>query len=148
MDEYQYEISVGMPVYGVEKYIERALMSVLNQTFQDIEIILVDDKGIDKSIEIARAIKNRHPRGENIKIITHENNMGCWAARNTILREAKGKYLYLMDSDDYISQDCIEKLHTEAINNKSDAVYGSIEQINENPKIDHIIFSLPNIVIS
>ena len=94
---YKCLISIGMPVWGVEKYIHRSLESVLNQNFDDMEVLVVDDCGPDKSIEIAEEIKQMHPKGEKIKIIHQPQNMGCWAARNRILDEAKGKYILLIE---------------------------------------------------
>lgn len=127
MRNYKYKVTIGMPVYGVEKYIERCMLSVLNQTFDDdIEIIAVDDLGPDKSIDIIKNLQISHPKGKNIRIITQPKNMGCWAARNRVLEEAQGEYIMLVDSDDYISEDCIEKLYTQAINNQAEAVYGSV----------------------
>ena len=127
MRNYKYKVTIGMPVYGVEKYIERCMLSVLNQTFDDdIEIIAVDDLGPDKSIDIIKNLQISHPKGKNIRIITQPKNMGCWAARNRVLEEAQGEYIMLVDSDDYISEDCIEKLYTQAIKNQAEAVYGSV----------------------
>lgn len=129
MENYRYEVTIGMPVYGVEKYIRKCMESALSQTFQDIEFILVDDRGPDKSVDIIREIQQSHPRGKDIRIITQPQNMGCWAARNTILKEAQGKYIYLMDSDDYISSDCIEVLHTAAEEYNAEATLGSIQYL-------------------
>lgn len=129
--KYKFLVTVGMPVYGVEQYIRKCMLSVLNQTFQDdIEILAVDDLGPDNSIEIIKELQTTHPRGKNIRIITQPKNMGCWAARNRILEEAQGEYIFLLDSDDYISEDCIEKLYTEAKNNNSEAVYGSVKPVD------------------
>lgn len=117
-----------MPVYGVEKYIRKCMLSVLNQTFEDdIEILTIDDLGPDKSIDIIKELQTSHPRGKNIRIITQPQNMGCWAARNRIIEEAQGEYIYLLDSDDYISEDCIEKLYKQAIAHNAEAVYGSVK---------------------
>ena len=127
MKEYKYKITIGMPVYGVEQYIRKCMLSVLNQTFSDdIEIIAVDDRGPDKSIEIVKELQASHPRGKNIRIITQPQNMGCWAARNRVLKEAQGEYVMLVDSDDYISEDCIEKLYKQAVEHQAEAVYGSV----------------------
>ena len=137
MENYKYEVTIGMPVYGVEKYIRKCMLSVLNQTFkEDIEILAVDDHGPDNSIEIIKELQATHPRGNNIRIITQPKNMGCWAARNKVIEEAQGKYLFLLDSDDYISEDCIEKLYAEAIKHNAEAVYGSVMPVDEmgNPK--------------
>ncbi len=126
-DNYKYKVTIGMPVYGVEKYIRKCLLSVLNQTFsEDIEILTVDDLGPDNSMDIVRELQASHPRGKNIRILTQPHNMGCWAARNRILEEAQGEYVMLVDSDDYISEDCIEKLYSQAVEHDAEAVYGSV----------------------
>lgn len=131
MKEIKYKVTVGMPVYGVEKYIRKCMLSVLNQTFNDnIEIIAVDDWGPDRSIDIIKEIQSSHPKGKNIRIITQPKNMGCWAARNRILEEAQGEYIMLVDSDDYISEDCIEKLYKQAIEHHAEVVYGSVLPVN------------------
>lgn len=130
--DYKYKVSIGMPVYGVEKYIRKCLLSVLNQTFQDeIEILVVDDLGPDKSMDIVHEIQTSHPKGRSIRILTQPKNMGCWAARNRILDEAQGKYLLLVDSDDYLSEDAIEKMYKTAEEYQAEAVYGSVESVDE-----------------
>lgn len=132
MENYRYKITIGMPVYGVEKYIRKCLLSVLNQTFQEeTEILVVDDLGPDKSMDIVREIKGSHPKGERIRILTQPQNMGCWAARNRILDEAQGKYLLLVDSDDYLSENAVEKMYEAAEKYQAEAVYGSVESVDE-----------------
>lgn len=131
MTNYKYKITIGMPVYGVEKYIRKCMLSVLNQTFSgEIEILAIDDLGPDNSIDIIKELQDSHPRGKSIRIITQPQNMGCWAARNRILEEAQGEYIFLLDSDDYISEDCIEKLYEQAINYQAEAVYGSVKPVD------------------
>jgi len=126
------KITIGMPVYGVEKYIRKCILSVLNQTFQgDIEVLVVDDLGPDKSMDIVREIQASHPKGHTIRILEQPRNMGCWAARNRILDEAQGKYLLLVDSDDYLSEDAVEKLFEAAEKYDAEAVYGSVESVDE-----------------
>ena len=66
-----YKVTLAMPVYNVEKYVERALLSALNQTFDSIEFLIVDDKGTDRSIEIVSEIVSTHPRGKDVRIIEH-----------------------------------------------------------------------------
>lgn len=126
------KISVGMPVWGVEKYIQKCLESVLNQDFDDIEILVVDDCGPDKSIEIAERIKKEHPKGNKIRIIHQPQNMGCWAARNRILDEAKGKYILLIDSDDFFAEGAISALYKQAEKTGAEITYGSIVVVDEN----------------
>jgi glycosyltransferase involved in cell wall biosynthesis len=127
-----YQISVGMPVWGVEKYIQRCLESVLNQDFDDMEVLIIDDCGPDKSIEIAEKIKKEHPKGGKVRIIHQPQNMGCWAARNRILEEAKGKYILLIDSDDYFAEGAIPALYKQAEQTGAEITYGSIDVVNEN----------------
>lgn len=126
------KVTIGMPVYGVEKYIRKSLLSVLNQSFHDnIEILVVDDLGPDKSMEIVKELQISHPKGKCIKILKQPQNLGCWAARNRILDEANGKYLLLVDSDDYLSEDAIEKMYKYAEDYQAEAVYGSVESVDE-----------------
>ena len=120
-----------MPVWGVEKYIQRSLESVLNQDFDDMEVLVVDDCGPDKSIDIAESIKNNHPKGNIIRIIHQPKNMGCWAARNRILEEAKGKYILLIDSDDYFAEGAIPALYKQAEKTGAEITYGSIAVVDE-----------------
>lgn len=103
-------ISIIMPIYNVENYIESSLKSALNQTYTDIEFILVDDCGTDSSMSIVESIINM-PEYSNklIKVVKHASNRGLSAARNTGLKHAAGEYVFFMDSDDEISNNCIEK---------------------------------------
>ena len=128
----QFTITVGIPVYNVGKYIRKCILSVLNQTFDgSLEIIVIDDQSPDNSIDIVKELKGTHPNGNRIKILIQPYNMGCWAARNRILQEAKGKYIYLLDADDYIVPNALETLYTFAEKHKADAVYGSVVSVNE-----------------
>lgn len=77
IENYKYDVTVGMPVYGVEKYIRKCMLSVLNQTFTgNIEIIAIDDWGPDKSVEIIKELQESHPLGKNIRIIAQPHNYG------------------------------------------------------------------------
>lgn len=151
MSKYKYKVTIGMPVYCVEQYIRKCLLSVLNQTFKDdIEIIVIDDHGSDKSMDIIKELQISHPKGNNIRIITQPQNMGCWAARNRILEEAQGEYIMLMDSDDYISEDCVEKLYNQAVEHQAEAVFGSVLPVNakgETIDIGQDFLSQPFIVL-
>lgn len=121
-----------MPIYNVEKYIKRALLSALNQTYQKLEILIVDDLGHDNSMNIVHQLKSTHPRGNCIRIITHKKNLGLGGTRNTAIEFARGKYLYFMDSDDAIVPDCIETLYNVISQEKVDFVAAGINQIDEN----------------
>lgn len=126
-----YKVTVGIPVYNVEKYIEACVLSVLNQTMDGIELIIVDDRGTDKSMSIIRQLSQKHPKGNTIRIIEHELNRGVAHGRNTIIDNARGKYLYLIDSDDFISPDAIETLYKKAEDTQSETVWGSMQECYE-----------------
>lgn len=123
----EYEVTLAIPVYNVEKYIERSLLSALAQTFDSIEFLIVDDKGTDNSIAVVKRIKSFHPRGKHIRIIEHEKNLGVGAARNTAITEARGNYLYFMDSDDEITPDVIALLYQVMLQNEADVAMGSCQ---------------------
>ena len=108
-------VSIIIPVYNVSPYIERCLQSVINQTYTDIECILVDDCGSDNSIDLAQSFIDGYKGNITFSILHHTKNKGLSAARNTALRHAKGKYVYFLDSDDTITTDCIESLIAKAL---------------------------------
>lgn len=99
-------VSIIVPVYNVEKYLERCIVSIVQQTYENIEIILVDDGSTDRSSEICDDWCRRDKR---IKVI-HRENGGLSAARNSGIDQATGEYFSFIDSDDYVSQYFIEKL--------------------------------------
>lgn len=113
------KVSIIIPIYNVEQYLEECLNSVVNQTLKDIEIILVDDCGNDNSIKIAQKFAQNDSR---IKILHHKKNKGLGPARNTGLKAAKGEYVFFLDSDDYINEDILEKLYKRAKENNYEVV--------------------------
>ena len=123
-------VTIGVPVYNVEPYIEKCMLSVLNQTYHNLEIIVVDDLGTDKSIQIVLNLQYSHPNGKLIRIIHHSNNCGIGEARNTIIDQAKGEYLFFIDSDDYIELKTIEILLKEAEEHKTDCVFSSCKRVD------------------
>lgn len=118
-------ITLSIPVYNVEKYVEKALTSALNQTYDNLEILVIDDKGNDNSMAVVRDVISNHPRGSIVKIIEHEHNQGLGATRNTSIDNALGKYIFFMDSDDSISHDCIELLYKAIEKANADMAIGS-----------------------
>ncbi len=122
-------VTIGIPVYNVEPYIEKCLLSVLNQTFQNLEILVVDDLGTDKSMDIVAKMQQSHPLGNCIKIIRHPVNRGLGEARNTAIENASGKYLCFVDSDDYIEPETIEVLLKEAEEYDTDVVLASSRKV-------------------
>lgn len=101
------EISIIVPVYNVEKYLEKCINSILNQSFEDFEIIIVNDGSTDSSGEIANSLLTRDNR---IKVINKENG-GLSTARNAGLDVANGNYIGFIDSDDTISPQMYERLY-------------------------------------
>lgn len=99
-------ISVIVPVYNVEKYIEECLISIKNQTYKNLEIIIVNDGSKDRSIEICKKIINKDKRF----LIFNQDNQGLSAARNNGLALANGEYFTFVDSDDYLEINMIESL--------------------------------------
>lgn len=118
------EISVCIPVWNVEKYIERCLRSVFEQTIVDkAEFILVNDCTPDHSMDIVQKVIEDYPHlTGQIKIINHEVNKGIATTRNTALDNAVGKYLIYVDSDDWCEPDYLEALYTTAEAENADIV--------------------------
>ncbi|MGV0966547.1 glycosyltransferase family 2 protein [Empedobacter falsenii] len=102
-------VSINIPVYKCENYIIRCLESVKNQTYQHLEIILVNDCTPDNSVQLIEKFSESNPN-LTIKIIHLESNQGLSVVRNRGIDESIGKYIYMLDSDDYITESCIEKL--------------------------------------
>lgn len=128
--------SIVMPVYGVEAYIEHAILSIMKQTYQDWEIVIVNDCSPDTSVKIAEQMAGKDNR---IRIVHHEKNQGLSAARNTGIREAAGKYVWFMDPDDYVDADVLEKVKTSLNKNPAEVVmFGLIEEYyDQNGELDY-----------
>jgi glycosyltransferase involved in cell wall biosynthesis len=122
-------ITISIPVYNVEEYVEQALLSALGQTYENIEYLVIDDKGNDNSMAIVKNIVSMHPRGQYMRIVEHPVNLGLGETRNISIDLANGKYLFFLDSDDEITPDCIEKLYEEMQNTNVDMVVGSYNEI-------------------
>ena len=104
-------VSIIIPVYNVEPYIERCIESVLCQTYRELEVILVDDSSPDCSMDLARkCIDNSNRNKLDIIHLRHDHNLGLSAARNTGIEAATGDYLFFLDSDDWITDNCISLL--------------------------------------
>ncbi|NDV96122.1 glycosyltransferase family 2 protein [Dysgonomonas sp. 521] len=127
-----YKVTIAIPVYNVEKYMKRALLSALNQTFESIEFLLIDDRGSDNSMAIAMEVAKNHPRGNDVRVIDHGVNIGLGAVRNTAIENAKGEYLYFLDSDDDITPDCISILYNRMMEYPVDFVAASHNIIASN----------------
>ena len=135
-------ISVIIPVYNVEKYVERCVESVLHQTYKNIEVILVDDGSTDCSGEICDSLAKKDKR----IIVVHQNNQGLGPARNTGLNRIKGEYVSFVDSDDWIHSQTYEVLLAELIFNQCEiATCGRI--VNDNGKKQYVYCMKKGIVL-
>lgn len=128
-----YKVSICVPVYGVEKYIERCAKSLFLQTYEDIEYIFVNDCTPDKSIDLLLRTLAIYPhRKHQVNIINHKCNRGLAAARNTAVKAANGDYILHIDSDDFLEKDAIQLLVDEAIRTASDIVTGGYRVLKNN----------------
>ena len=112
------KITVVVPVYNVSDYLERCVASLLNQTYNNIEILLIDDGSTDDSGRLCDKYAKSDPR---IRVI-HQKNMGLSGARNTGIDESSGEYLFFCDSDDYIQSDTLEYMHDKLCRDNADIV--------------------------
>lgn len=109
-------ISVIVPIYNIEKYIEKCIASISSQTYKNLEIILIDDGSTDSSGSICDTLAKNDPR---IKVI-HKKNGGLSDARNAGLEVAEGEYFSFIDGDDFITPDTLEKLYNAAVSTDSE----------------------------
>lgn len=129
------KVSVIVPVYNVEEYLEKCLESLVDQTLKDIEIIVVNDGSPDNSQEIIDRYSKKY---KNIKSYKKENG-GLSDARNYGLKKASGKYISFVDSDDYIAPNMLENMYNHAIKNKLDIVV--CDTINVYPDKEQYLIS-------
>ena len=126
----KYDVTIGVPFYNVQDYLRRALDSALLQDYPSIEFLIVDDCSNDSSPSIIHDILKHHPRREHIRLITNPQNMGVSGSRNIILDEARGEFLFFMDSDDVLFDNSISILMQSIQNYDADIAFGSFEKIS------------------
>ena len=129
------KVSVIIPVYNIENYLNECLDSVVNQTFEDIEIICIDDGSTDNSLNILQSYANSDDR---IKILSKQNS-GQGSARNLGFKKSQGEYIYFVDGDDYIDLKTIEKFYNNAISNNSEIVISKIARFKDKNSIDYSV---------
>lgn len=143
-------VSVIIPVYNVEKYLSRCIKSVINQTYKNIEIILVNDGSQDKSGDIC----DKYAKKDNRIKVIHQDNKGVAITRNTAIQNANGDFILQVDSDDFIEIDLIEKAINKLFHTNSDIVFFCPLLIDENQNkiknkyIDFNFLDLENKVIN
>lgn len=135
------KVSIIVPFYNVEKYIEKCLTSLVNQTLEEIEIILVNDGSKDNSIKVAKDFEQKYPA----KIRYYEKpNGGLGDARNFGIKFAKGEYIAFLDSDDYVEPTTYEEMYEMAIKEKSDMVECDFWWEYPNKKKEDIVVEYKN----
>lgn len=122
------KISVILPIYGVEKYLDECMEHIVNQTYQNLEIIMIDDGSKDNCPKMCDEWARKDSR---IRVI-HKKNAGLGFARNSGLEIATGKYVVFIDSDDFIDNNMIQVLYEQLIKNKADTVYCGINRVYNN----------------
>lgn len=124
------KVSVIIPVYKVESYLNRCVSSVLNQTLQDIEIILVDDGSPDNCPKMCDEFALKDSR---VKVV-HKKNEGLGYARNSGLEIATGDYIGFVDSDDFVDKEMYERLYSEAVKQNAEAAYCGYQYVRKGQK--------------
>ena len=124
------EVSVIIPVYNSEKYVEKCICSVMAQTLPELEIIIINDGSIDESGKILRKLAQKDSR----IILLDQENKGVAAARNLGVEKATGKYLTFVDGDDYLQEDYIELMYNLAEKETLDMVICGLTYVDEGGK--------------
>lgn len=127
----EYKVSVIVPIFNVEKYLNACIDSIVNQTYKNIEIILVDDGSKDNSPVIC----DKYTKTYNNIITIHKSNEGLGLARNSGLKIATGKFVTFVDSDDFLKKNTIEELVKKVLITGSDTVIGGFERVTDDGKI-------------
>lgn len=136
-----YEVTIAIPMYNAEKYIRTTLDSALAQSFERIEFLILDDCSTDSSMGIIREYQQTHPRGKDIRIVRQPQNMGIGNARNRIIDEAQGRFLYFLDADDTIEPNTITLMWEAAQANQTQVVLASYvrtEAFRKQPMVETV----------
>ena len=135
------KVSIIVPVYNVEKYLAKCLDSLVNQTLEDVEIIVVDDGSKDNSKQIIDEFQTKYP--DKIKSFVKENG-GLSDARNFGLERAIGEYIGFVDSDDYVTAEMFEEMYSLAQKYDAEMVICNLQKVDENGKIFQKLTQVPN----
>lgn len=123
------KISIVIPCYNVEKYVEKCIKSIMNQTYSDLEVIVIDDKSTDGTYDVLLKLKKEY--NDRFILLQNEKNSGLAYTRNFGVKKATGKYIGFIDSDDYVAPDYYEVLVEKILNDKSDLVVNDIQLVDE-----------------
>lgn len=122
----KYDVSVVVPMYNAEKFIRACVDSALNQTLKNVEVIIVDDRSPDNSLNLCRELYGNNDR---VKIVQQPVNHGPGAARNTGIREASGEYIAFLDSDDEMMPEHLQSMFTAAKEHDADVIHNNLIRI-------------------
>ena len=142
------DVTIAIPVWNVEPYVAEAMESALSQTYPNTRIMVVDDCGEDRSMEIVEKETKRLGASERVEIIRHECNKGLGEARNTAIDQCKTDYLYFLDSDDMMQPDAIEKLKAAAQKTGADITVGGTHVYNEDMTMRSVYAEMPRMAIT
>ena len=123
------KISIVIPCYNVEKYVEKCIKSIMNQTYSELEVIVIDDKSTDGTYDVLLKLKKEY--NDRFILLQNEKNSGLAYTRNFGVKKATGKYIGFIDSDDYVAPDYYEVLAEKILNDKSDLVINDIQLVDE-----------------
>lgn len=123
------KISIIIPCYNVEKYVEKCIKSIMNQTYSELEVIVIDDKSTDRTYDVLLKLKKEY--NDRFILLQNEKNSGLAYTRNFGVKKATGKYIGFIDSDDYVAPDYYEVLAEKILNDKSDLVVNDIQLVDE-----------------
>ena len=139
-NQFQIAVSVIVPVYNVEAYLEKCLNSIIEQSLQNIEIIAVNDGSTDGSDEILNRLS---AKTEKLKVINQENQ-GLSAARNAGINAANGQFVAFVDGDDFISSTMLEKMYGKAVRKNLDIVWCRYQQIDQDGSVVYVSGRVPD----
>jgi glycosyltransferase involved in cell wall biosynthesis len=127
------KITIVIPVYNVKEFIVDCLTSVLEQDYKNIEVLIIDDRSSDSSMQIAENLILRIKEKFAVKVIGHDTNMGSSAARNTGIKNASGDYIFFLDSDDILLENAVSTLVSQIGTDDIDIVMGNFISNNNSP---------------
>lgn len=129
------DVSIIITAYNVGEYIKTAVLSALNQTFKNLEVVVVIDKPTDNTLDVLMDIADK-TKDKRLRLIQNEENVGTGLSRRIGLQNSIGKYTLLLDGDDWLEPDFIESLYNKAVETKADIVSGGIVVRRENGAYD------------
>ncbi len=128
-------LSVLVPFYKVEPYLEQCVQSVLEQAGSGVEILLLDDASPDGSRPIADGLKDRHP--DRVRVFEHASNRGISAARNSLLENARGDYIWFLDSDDFLLPGAVAGVHAAVVRDQPDLILCDFKVVRDTARLKH-----------